>query len=83
MIVRLEDARGCWRLWEVEAPLPPSVLLPGYTWKSLPFHLTSDRDGADRRIYRARRPAIGPARAPFVASLYLPDDWHAPAGVVS
>lgn len=82
MKIRVEDARGCWRIvgrdeivW-VESS--ETICLRGNSWATLRFTRTGETTPLGAEIYRAARPAIGPV-GPFVASIHLPGGWVAPA----
>lgn len=78
-LVRLEDARGCWKVVphaDLILVTPETVRLTGAAWKHLPFTLFSN-DGA-MPVYRANRAALGDVSQPFIGRLHLPDGWHAP-----
>lgn len=78
-LVRLEDARGCWRVVpqaDVRLVSAEAVVLKGAAWAKLPFDLYSNE--GPMTVYRARRAAIGHHVQPFVPALHLPEGWHAP-----
>lgn len=78
-MIRLEDARGCWRLApvaEVEQDLtnPKAVRLRHQTWWTLVFFEVDP----GQLVFRSFDPAIGPRGAVFSRRLHLPDGWNAP-----
>lgn len=88
-VIRLEDARGCWRLHTVskdDKRFADAIELAGQCWSGLRFHRrpfhapATDATGRPvfRQIFRAAAPAIGGEGAPF-SPLFLPAGWHAPA----
>lgn len=72
--VRLEDARGFWRLFhraELRWVSPDTCTPRGQVWR-LPLFV---RDASG--VFRAQDPAIGPAGAPL-DELYRPAGWSFP-----
>ena len=81
-VIRLEDARGCWRLHIVslrDKRFDDAIELRGRAWSGLRFVRRSPTTFRDGPIYQAGRPAIGSPHTPF-SPLYLPAGWHAPVG---
>lgn len=82
-VIRLEDARGCWRLHTVstrDRRFENALELAGQAWSGLRFlrHVEVTREENRVVCYRSLLPAIGHAEAPF-SHLHLPAGWHAPA----
>ena len=81
--IRLQDARGCWRLHTVakdDKRFDGAIELAGQAWSGLRFFQVSQVStprGAPPR-FLAGTPAIGPVRTPF-SPLFLPAGWQPPA----
>ncbi len=76
--VRLEDARGFWRvatMADIDWLSHDTLRLRGTCWASLRFVFTGRRDAEGRRRFRSAQPAIGPSNRSR-AAVYLPAGWH-------
>ena len=89
-VIRLEDARGCWRLHTVskdDKRFDDALELAGQSWSGLRFVRVIGPRAAvlvaarcargPVLIFRAAAPAIGPIDVPY-SELYRPIGWQSP-----